>query len=1065
MKKIILSSFILFILVFQLDLVAQTGSRVKLWSTTDPFETKAFIENLGQFDKWAASDVPIKFALNADDKIFFTQKGIIFKLRKSENLTEEEREKRERKPTREIKNVSKFYYITMTWQGCNDSTTIEAQDQAQGYFTFGEEGFENIKAKGFEKLVYKNLYPGIDVEYIIPAPVASASLSNRQHCGIKYSIIVHPGADISRIKMVYSGDVDKLKIDLSGNIIIKTPAGYITDHAPHSYITKSGDSIQSNFVLNDNTVSFAFTQPQTTNHNQQTIIIDPWTITPAYLLNDDAAYDVAYDDHGNTYVSGGTYLFKLAKYDAAGNFLWGFTYPTGWCPGWSCYSKFCLLPNSGTVFIGEAANLTGPRVMKIESNGTLFYTTPNFPGNEEIWVMFYNRCTGQLAGFGGGTQLPNNLQLIADTNLSGSTIKNFNYNTTPRNDIASVEMDYNGDFYALMSSQSSPSANHIMKSLISNGYNPGPAFDVSTGYNYYETTNSGIPGFIPSNVSTRSNALALNNNYLFSYDGRTLEAWNKTNGTLLASALVNAVYAGGQSRTHEGIAVDDCNQVYVGGNMLVHVYTFNGTAFTALPSIPSIPNEVYDVRLDKVSNTLRISGLGFVAVVAAYPCNSGNVLSISHTIDNCYGSACVTVSGGVPSYSYLWSNGATTNCISGLQSGTYIVTVSDNSCIQLHITDTVTIARTVVLQVSGDTVICAGSCTVLTASGASTYTWTPAAGLSATSGAVVTASPMVTTVYTITGITNGCPGRDSIRIHVKPRPAAFLGNDTLLCGVSSVTLNAANPGFTYLWSTGDTTQTIAVTADGSYSVTVNGLHCTGQDTISVHFVPPPVVNLGNDTTICPGTSLVLDAQNPGAGYLWSTGATTQTINVSTAGNYWVIVTIGICVTSDTIQIHVVPEISLGRDQSLCFQPQDTLGIDIDATSYHWSTGDTTHQIIVSEPGQYWLSVFHDNCILTDTVNVTGGFTSLYIPNAFTPDNNGLNDYFRPYGIGVTAFDMKIFTRWGEEIFETMDMNLGWDGRYKGGKAQMGVYVYVITYQTICEGNWNMRRYGSVMLVR
>ena len=179
----------------------------------------------------------------------------------------------------------------------------------------------------------------------------------------------------------------------------------------------------------------------------------------------------------------------------------------------------------------------------------------------------------------------------------------------------------------------------------------------------------------------------------------------------------------------------------------------------------------------------------------------------------------------------------------------------------------------------------------------------------------------------------------------------------------------------------------------------------------------------------------------------------------------VIVRIGNCAVSDTIIIHMVPNIDLGRDQSLCFQPEDTLAIDGEAMWYLWSTGETTPEIVVTEPGTYWLTAFRNNCLMTDTVKVVGGFISLYIPNAFTPDNNSLNDYFRAYGEGITAFDMKIYDRWGEQLFTTTDMNFGWDGRYKGNKVPLGVYVWVITYKTVCEGNWDMKRYGEVMLVR
>jgi hypothetical protein len=142
-------------------------------------------------------------------------------------------------------------------------------------------------------------------------------------------------------------------------------------------------------------------------------------------------------------------------------------------------------------------------------------------------------------------------------------------------------------------------------------------------------------------------------------------------------------------------------------------------------------------------------------------------------------------------------------------------------------------------------------------------------------------------------------------------PVVNLGNDTAFCAGNTVVLNTPYySGSAYLWSTGATTQSIAVNTSGSYFVTITNAAGVRSDTIQVTVLPLPVVFLGNDTSIVSGTALTLDAGNPGAAYLWNNNATTQTMNVTTAGTYAVTVTTGGgCTASDAILISLGTGIS------------------------------------------------------------------------------------------------------------------------------------------------------------
>src|SRR5207253_1411584 len=145
--------------------------------------------------------------------------------------------------------------------------------------------------------------------------------------------------------------------------------------------------------------------------------------------------------------------------------------------------------------------------------------------------------------------------------------------------------------------------------------------------------------------------------------------------------------------------------------------------------------------------------------------------------------------------------------------------------------------------------------------------------------------------------------------------------------------------------------------------------CADTDTNVINFVAGPVVALGNDTTLCTGQPITIDAGNAGAAYLWSTGAITQTISPTTSGTYWVRASFGTCVATDTITITFtpLPVVNLGPDQSLCNGASANLDAGNPGDTYLWSTGGVTQTITVSASGTYWVQVANGTCTGTDTV--------------------------------------------------------------------------------------------------
>ena len=143
--------------------------------------------------------------------------------------------------------------------------------------------------------------------------------------GIKYAFIIHPGADVSQIKMNYSGEVDKL-INENGNIKIKSSFGDIIDHAPVSfYENTSAAKIVSSFSLKKNNVSFSLLNYDKT----KTVIIDPWSSVPTFT-GYNGSYDCTFDYAGNMYVYGGVFPWQEIKFNNAGVQQWVYTCNRFW---------------------------------------------------------------------------------------------------------------------------------------------------------------------------------------------------------------------------------------------------------------------------------------------------------------------------------------------------------------------------------------------------------------------------------------------------------------------------------------------------------------------------------------------------------------------------------------------------------------------------------------------------------------------------------------------------------------------------------------------------------------
>jgi gliding motility-associated-like protein len=329
------------------------------------------------------------------------------------------------------------------------------------------------------------------------------------------------------------------------------------------------------------------------------------------------------------------------------------------------------------------------------------------------------------------------------------------------------------------------------------------------------------------------------------------------------------------------------------------------------------------------------------------------------------------------------------------------------------------------VNAGADSTICLGQNTRLNATGAATYQWLPptSSALSCTTCPDPIAIPTITTLFTLRGTSAlGCQADDSIRITViQPSTVVAPPNDSLCLG-QGLQLFARGTQV-YNWSPADglndpsssspiarptTTTTYVVTGSDSKGCFVT------QDSVTISVFPVPSFDLGPDVTMPVGNSVQFRP----------------------------------VMSNDLVSINWSP--TTGLSCTNCYDPVAS------------PKQKTQYTATVSNNG---------GCTTTDqiTVFVTCGNENLFIPNTFSPNNDGTNDVFYPRGRGLAQIkSIRIFSRWGQQVFSRTnvtpnDPSQGWNGTFNGSPLPEDVYVYFI--EVFCENNSLVTMKGDVMLVR
>jgi gliding motility-associated-like protein len=469
----------------------------------------------------------------------------------------------------------------------------------------------------------------------------------------------------------------------------------------------------------------------------------------------------------------------------------------------------------------------------------------------------------------------------------------------------------------------------------------------------------------------------------------------------------------------------------------------------------------------------------------------------------------INTTGGVPGYTYQWSNNQAGITATGLSATTYTVSATDlNNCVgttTVTLTDPepLALAMAVTSDYNGQDISCFGlsdgSVNAAASGGIPGYAYQWDAATNNQTGADALNLPTGTYNVTVTDI-NSCTFTSSITVTEPPLLAVVATSTDVVCfgnndGTANAAANGGTPVYTYSWSANPALNNALITglAQGNYDVTVTDVNnCTATTTFVVNEPPLLVTGMLTDSATCfesfDGFGAVTATGGKGAyTFEWSGDVPTTDSAYSSLyhGTYTVTITDGNgCSSVETLIIGSPPPTSVSvsaSETSTYFG--DTVQLNAANTSINFPAGmgveyvwnPTIDLSCFTCPNTLAFPVFttlYDvtmvddrGCVATDTItiHINPYDKILYVPNAFSPDGDDNNEIFYVYAAGVKSIDFKIFNRWGEKIFQSNSLDHGWDGIYKNEMMNPSVYVYYVEV-TYLDDDIKAKK-GSVTLIR
>ncbi len=677
----------------------------------------------------------------------------------------------------------------------------------------------------------------------------------------------------------------------------------------------------------------------------------------------------------------------------------------------------------------------------------------------------------------------------------------------------------------------------------------------TTNYTVTGTT-AGCTNTAVTNVSVNPNLTLIVNNpticigqtVTLTVTGASTYTWS--NGTFGTSLLISPI--SNSSFTINGISgVCSGSTIATVSVIPIPLVTVNSSSICAGQSatLTSAGATTYTWNTGSILNPLTVSPLvttNYTVTGTTAGCTNTVVTTVSVnplpiiTVNSstiCVGQSAALTSAGATTYT--WNTGSTLNTltVSPLSTTNYSVTGTSAGCLNTAVA--IVSVNPLPIVTVNSTNICVGQSSLLTALGATTYSWSTGSTLN-----LLTVSPIVTTNYTVTGITGSCTNTAVSNVSVNPLPIVTVSSATI-CGGQTATLTSLGAS-TYSWNTGSVSNLLSVSPLLTTNYTVTGTAISGCSASAIGTVivisNPTLTALSSQPIICSGAISNLSAYGA-INYTWSAGgALTSTVSVSPSVTsiYTVTGSNGlapvICLNTQTVLVTVIPQttvivsvthpICVGESENVYAQGGDTYNwlpttgvssptafttfIQPTATTIYTVTashsglcpGTATIQIVVHPLPYVYAGAdttinIDESYVLHGTGNVPVGFLSpnsnplicnycatvevnpkettcytlkgesefgcvaydevcinvtkdwnVYIPNAFSPNDDSDNDVFIPVGYGLSDIKLYIFDRWGELIFTSNNRIIGWDGTLKDSKCKQDVYVYKAEIKTI-----------------
>ena len=441
-------------------------------------------------------------------------------------------------------------------------------------------------------------------------------------------------------------------------------------------------------------------------------------------------------------------------------------------------------------------------------------------------------------------------------------------------------------------------------------------------------------------------------------------------------------------------------------------------------------------------------------------------VSISSTPVTCAGfnngTINISVSGGTQPYVYSWNNGANSPALDSLPAGNYVVTITDNNGCTAVAMQNITEPTPLIVTLSSNSVTCHGmnngSVIANIQGGVTPYQiqWNNGS----TSNFL---ENLPGGIYTITVIdANGCIKSQSVEVNEPEAISVTYNIQHVTCyglqnGSISINVTGGVLPYNYNWSNSAHSQNLYNLGPGTYSLTITDDNsCTYTQTYVVNQPQPITLSKTFSNYLCYGDSsgyinIQVDGGTPSYSYIWNNGIQSNTLNQLTGGTYIVTITdANLCTKVDTTVIvsSNLQSANINYDPSTHLATVQITGGILPYT-YLWNNQSNDSALYISQSGHYSVTITDAvGCTVTTNSDIQADFI---IPSLFTPNGDGVNDYFEIVGIEMYKnVTIEIFNRWNQLLFkfegnglEYKSQDKQWDGKYKGKDLPMGTYLYII----------------------